>query len=62
MTAVMLVIVIVEITCQEEKGEEVKRGERGSVTRVEGGGWGGGGRPGHPDDFSADNQPARPVG
>ena len=63
MMPVMVVIVTVEITCQEdpcgEAGEGVPlltRGDRGT------GKWTRGGRPGRPDDFSADNQPPRPVG
>lgn len=76
MTPVMAVIVTVEITCQEEPcgelGEGVPpltRGDRGTGRRTRGGegietvDWSvGGGRLGCPDDFSADNQPPRPVG
>lgn len=73
MTPVMAVIVTVEITCQEEPcgklGEGVPlltRGDRGTGKRTEGverlGSGGLGGRPGRPDDFSADNQPPWPVG
>lgn len=70
MTPVTVVIVTVEITCQEDPCGEpgggvplLTRGDRGT------GKWtggverrSGGGRPGRPDDFLADNQPPRPVG
>lgn len=68
MTPVMVVIVIVEITCQEdldsELGESVAlltRGDRGVGKRMWGD-WGLEARLGCPDDFAADNQPPWPVG
>lgn len=74
MTPVMAVIVTVEITCQEDPGGErgegvplLTRGDRGTgkgtgVGVREIGDWRVGGRLRRPDDFSADNQPPRPVG